>query len=74
MVFVGGARQVDKTTFALSLLGAGSDESSPAYLNWDHLPDRQAILEPSAASWPCRSATRPPFVGAKQASPIARPL
>ena len=45
MVFVGGPRQVGKTTFALSLLGAGSDESSPAYLNWDHLPDRQAILD-----------------------------
>ena len=44
MVFVGGPRQVGKTTFALSLLGAGNDESSPAYLNWDHLADREAIL------------------------------
>ena len=44
MVFVGGPRQVGKTTFALSLLGAGSDESSPACLNWDHLADREAIL------------------------------
>ena len=44
MVFVGGPRQVGKTTFALSLLGERSDESSPAYLNWDHLADREAIL------------------------------
>ena len=44
MVFVGGPRQVGKTTFALSLLGAGSNESSPACLNWDHLADREAIL------------------------------
>ena len=28
MVFVGGPRQVGKTTFALSQLGAGSNESS----------------------------------------------
>ena len=44
MVFIGGPRQVGKTTFALSMLGAGSDESSPAYLNWDYLPDRERIL------------------------------
>jgi predicted AAA+ superfamily ATPase len=36
MVFVGGPRQAGKTTFALSLLGPGADESHPAYLNWDH--------------------------------------
>ena len=44
MVFVGGPRQVGKTTFALSLLPRGRDESSPAYLNWDYLADREAIL------------------------------
>ena len=44
MVFVGGPRQVGKTTLALSLLPRGSDESSPAYLNWDYLADREAIL------------------------------
>ena len=44
MVFVGGPRQVGKTTFALSLLPQGSDEASPAYLNWDYLADREAIL------------------------------
>lgn len=36
MVFVGGPRQVGKTTFALSLLGPDADETHPAYLNWDH--------------------------------------
>ena len=35
MVFIGGPRQVGKTTLALSLLGAGADETHPAYLNWD---------------------------------------
>lgn len=44
MVFVGGPRQVGKTTFALSLLGEGHDESSPAYLSWDALADREDIL------------------------------
>lgn len=45
MAFVGGPRQVGKTTFALSLLGAGHDESSPAYLNWDVIADRKSILD-----------------------------
>ncbi len=44
MVFVGGPRQVGKTTFALSLLGKDRDESSAAYLNWDVLADREDIL------------------------------
>jgi len=44
MVFVGGPRQVGKTTFALSLLGEHQDESSPAYLSWDVLADREEIL------------------------------
>lgn len=44
MVFVGGPRQVGKTTFALSLLPGKRDESSPAYLNWDVLEDREKIL------------------------------
>jgi len=44
MVFVGGPRQVGKTTFALSLLGEGQDESPPAYLSWDVLADRENIL------------------------------
>lgn len=36
MVFVGGPRQVGKTTFALGLLGRKADETHPAYLTWDH--------------------------------------
>ena len=44
MVFVGGPRQVGKTTMALSLLEGEQDESSPAYLNWDVLADRENIL------------------------------
>lgn len=44
MIFVGGPRQVGKTTFALSLLGTNQDESSPAYLNWDALADREKII------------------------------
>jgi hypothetical protein len=35
MAFVGGPRQVGKTTLALSLIGEGADETHPAYLNWD---------------------------------------
>lgn len=34
MVFVGGPRQVGKTTMALDILGA-DDRNHPAYLNWD---------------------------------------
>ena len=41
MVFVGGPRQVGKTTLALSLLVDGhADESHPGYLNWDALGSR----------------------------------
>jgi len=36
MAFVGGPRQVGKTTFALGFLGRDADETHPAYLNWDH--------------------------------------
>lgn len=35
MAFVGGPRQVGKTTLALSLLGKEATEQHPAYLNWD---------------------------------------
>ena len=35
MAFVGGPRQVGKTTLALSLLGPDANEQHPAYFNWD---------------------------------------
>ena len=43
MVFVGGPRQVGKTTLALRLLGADADERHPAYLNWDHPGTRERL-------------------------------
>jgi predicted AAA+ superfamily ATPase len=43
MVFVGGPRQVGKTTFALGLLGKEADETHAAYLNWDHPGVRVAL-------------------------------
>ncbi|MFH1729711.1 MAG: AAA family ATPase [Pseudomonadota bacterium] len=42
MVFVGGARQVGKTTMALSVLNA-KNEKHPAYLNWDILDNKRKI-------------------------------
>jgi hypothetical protein len=47
MVFVGGARQVGKTTFAADLLG--KKFKSPAYFNWDNRSDRREIM---AGRWP----------------------
>jgi predicted AAA+ superfamily ATPase len=35
MAFVGGPRQVGRTTLALSLLGPTATEAHPAYFNWD---------------------------------------
>lgn len=43
MVFVGGPRQVGKTTFALTFLSE-PNERHPAYLNWDNLSTRKALL------------------------------
>lgn len=43
MVFIGGPRQVGKTTFALSLLDPPSKDN-PSYLNWDIVHDRKDIL------------------------------
>lgn len=47
MVFVGGPRQVGKTTFALGFLEKGADETHQAYLNWDHpaVPPRLRTAE-----------------------------
>ena len=42
MVFVGGARQVGKTTLAQSLIKKFHDKH-PAYLNWDSDEDRKKI-------------------------------
>ncbi len=47
MVFVGGARQVGKTTFAVDLLG--KKFKSPAYFNWDNRSDRREV---AAGRWP----------------------
>ncbi len=49
MVFVGGPRQVGKTTLARRLLG-----KQPGYLNWDVAAHREAILQnelPPSALW-----------------------
>lgn len=42
LVFIGGPRQVGKTTLALHILGETAE--NPAYLNWDIDRDRQKIL------------------------------
>jgi len=44
MVFLGGPRQVGKTTLALSLLPGGT-ESHPAYLSWDDPAARKLLLQ-----------------------------
>ena len=44
MVFLGGPRQVGKTTFALKLLSDGN-ETHPAYLSWDNLAAKRALLQ-----------------------------
>jgi len=43
MVFIGGPRQVGKTTLALSCL-SDPNTRSPAYLNWDDISDRSKLL------------------------------
>jgi predicted AAA+ superfamily ATPase len=47
MVFVGGPRQVGKTTLAMELVG--HHFHNPAYFNWDKMSDRRMIL---ASAWP----------------------
>lgn len=47
MVFLGGPRQVGKTTLATSLINKYTD-GHPAYLNWDNELDRKIILK---ADW-----------------------
>jgi predicted AAA+ superfamily ATPase len=43
MVFLGGPRQVGKTTLSMSFLPSGL-ESDPCYLNWDHPSARKLLL------------------------------
>ena len=43
MVFIGGPRQVGKTTFALGFLPGGTEEH-PAYLSWDSLETRKTLM------------------------------
>ncbi len=43
MVFIGGPRQVGKTTVALNILGG--DEQHPAYFNWDYADDKRILLQ-----------------------------
>ena len=45
MVFVGGPRQVGKTTFALRFLGPNADARHPACLNWDDPAVRGPLLK-----------------------------
>ncbi len=44
MAFVGGPRQVGKTTLALGLLGPKVTERHPAYLNWDDPRVRPRVM------------------------------
>lgn len=44
MAFIGGPRQVGKTTFALTFLSKPS-EKHPAYLNWDDVSDKAGLLK-----------------------------
>ncbi|MDP2933405.1 MAG: AAA family ATPase, partial [bacterium] len=50
MVFLGGPRQVGKTTFGRKTIAAHYRQ--PAYFNWDYRPDRQDILN---FTWPAEA-------------------
>jgi len=47
MVFVGGPRQVGKTTLCRDFVGISF--KNPAYFNWDSRADRKMVM---AATWP----------------------
>jgi uncharacterized protein len=51
MVFIGGPRQVGKTTVALQYLKTKA-LTDPGYLNWDYAPMRQALLQGKLPSVP----------------------
>ena len=44
MVLLAGPRQVGKTSLSFALLGHDSDESHPAYFNWDISERRKELL------------------------------
>ncbi|MBI2027947.1 MAG: ATP-binding protein [Deltaproteobacteria bacterium] len=50
LVFIGGPRQVGKTTFAFHLLGARKGKDHPGYLNWDIDLHRQKIIQRKISS------------------------
>ncbi len=45
MVFIGGPRQVGKTTLSLYFFKNNLSEKNTGYLNWDYLSDRSLILK-----------------------------
>ena len=45
MVFIGGPRQVGKTTLSLQFFKSKASEKNIGYLNWDYLADRSLILK-----------------------------
>lgn len=45
MVFIGGPRQVGKTTLSLQFFKNKASEKNTGYLNWDYLADRSLILK-----------------------------
>ncbi|MBF0205897.1 MAG: AAA family ATPase [Oligoflexia bacterium] len=45
MVFIGGPRQVGKTTLAKSFLE--KQQNSSTYLNWDNFQDKKIIIKKS---------------------------
>lgn len=50
LVFIGGPRQVGKTTLALKILGSKQGIEHPAYLNWDVSLHRKKILNGEIAA------------------------
>lgn len=50
MVFIGGPRQVGKTTFAREIIGPLYRH--PSYYNWDFKPDRRDIIN---SAWPAEA-------------------
>jgi predicted AAA+ superfamily ATPase len=50
MAFIGGPRQVGKTTFAKEIIGALYQH--PAYFNWDFQQDRRDIVN---SAWPAEA-------------------